>query len=103
MEAVSLEAKETIPLGDFHIDLLTQNTPWINLANVHHVHQVITKPTGITVSSNSLIDHIVSDVNSIIEHCVPASGSFDHYPVCLTLPRRWTKIPTAGQKLTYKT
>ena len=97
MDAVSMEAKETILLGDFNIDLLRQNAPWTNMINTYHLRQVITRPARVTASSESLIDHIyVSDVNNAIEHCVPASACSDHYPVCLT--RKGAKTPSAGHK-----
>ena len=68
---------------------------------MYHLRQVITRPTRVTASSESLIDHIyVSDVNNVIEHCVPASACSDHYPVCLTWSRKGAKIPSAGHKTT---
>ena len=101
MDAVSLEAKEAILLGDLSIDLLRQNAPWTNLITTCHLRQVITRPTRVTASLESLIDHIyVSDVNNVIEHCVPASTCSDHYPVCLTWSRKGAKISTAGHKTT---
>ena len=75
MGAVSMEAKETTLLGDFDIDLLRQTAPRTNLINMYHLRQVIIRPTRVTASSESLIDHIcASDVNNVIEHCVPASA-----------------------------
>ena len=101
MDAVSMEAKETILLGDFDIDLLKQNAPWTNMINMYHLRQVITRPTRVTASSESLIDHIyVSDVHNVAQHCVPASACSDHYPVCLAWSRKGAKIPTAGHKVT---
>ena len=101
MDAVCMEAKEILLLGDLNIDLLRQNAPWINLINMYHLRQVITRPTRVTANSESLIDHIyVSDMNNVIEHCVPVSACSDHYPVCLTWSRKGAKIPTAGHKTT---
>ena len=101
MDAVSMEGKEIILLGDLNIDLLRQNAPWTNMINMYHLRQVITRPTRVTASSESLIDHIyVTDVNNVIEHCVPASACSDHYPVCLTWSRKGVKIPSTGHKTT---
>ena len=101
MDAVSVEASETILLGDLNIDLLKQNAPWSNLISTYHLRQVITRPTRVTASSESLIDHIyVSDMNNVTEHRVPALACSDHYPVCLTWSRKGVKIPTAGHKMT---
>ena len=91
MDAVSIEAKETILLGEFNIDLLRKNAPWTNMINMYHLRQVITRPARVTASSESLIYHIyASDVNNVIEHCVPASTCTDHCPVCLTWSRQNT-------------
>ena len=101
MDAVSMEAKETILLGDFNMDLLRQNAPWTNMINMYHLSHVITRQTRVTANSKTLIDHInVSDVNNVIEHCVPASACSDHYPVCFTWSRKCAKIPTAEHKVT---
>ena len=101
MDAASMEAKETLLLGDFNIDLLRQNAPWTNLISTYHLRQVITRPTRVTASSESLIDHIyVSDVNNVVDQCVPASACSDHYPVCLTWSCKGAKIPTAGHETT---
>ena len=73
MAAVCMAAKEILLLGYLNIDLLRQNAPWINLINMYHLRQVTTRPTLVTDSSESLIDHIyVSDMNNVVEHCVPA-------------------------------
>ena len=78
MDAVSMEAKETILLGDLNTDLLRQNAPWTNMINMYHLRQVITRPTRVTASSESLIDHIyISDVHNVAEHSVPASACSD--------------------------
>ena len=75
-----MEGKEIILLGDLNIDLLRQNAPWTNMINMYHLRQVITRPTRVTASSESLIDHIyVTDVNNVIEHCVPASACSDPF------------------------
>ena len=101
MDAVSMEANKTILLGDLDIDLLRQNAPWTNIINMYHLRQVISTPTLVTASSESLIDHIyVSDVHNVIEHCVPASACSYHYPVCLTWSHKGAKVSTAGHKVT---
>ena len=71
------------------------------MINMYHLRQVITRPTRVTASSESLIDHIyVTDVNNVIEHCVPASTCSDHCPVCLTWSRKGAKIPSTGHNAT---
>ena len=97
MDTVSMEMKEAKLLVDLNIDLLRQTSPWTNIINMYYLRQVIIRSTRVTASSESLIDHIyVSDVNNVIELCVPASTCSDHYPVCLTWSRKGAKIPTAG-------
>ena len=102
MDAVSMEAKETILPGDLNRDLLSQKVPWINMINMNHLRQVITRPTRIPVSSESLINPIdmFQRWTMLLKYCVPASACGDHYPVCLTWSRKGAKIPTAGHKTT---
>ena len=104
MDAVANEMKETIILGDFNIDLLKPNKRWTQIYELNNLHQVIEFPTRVTPTSKTLIDHIyVSDKNNIVETNVPACGSSDHFPICMTWSRKGVKLPKAGHKtVTYR-
>lgn len=104
MDAVLLESKETVILGDFNIDLLKPHKPWSDKIDLLYLSQLIQTPTRVTSTSKTLIDHIyVSEKRNILETCVPVFGCSDHYPVCLTWSRKGIKIPKAGHKtITYR-
>ena len=85
MDVVCLEAKDTILLRDFTVNLLKPNARWNQLCENFNLHQLIDKPTRITVSSETLIDHIyVTTKHSIVEVCYPVCGCSEHFPVCIT-------------------
>lgn len=99
IDAVVLESKEYILLGDFNIDLLKPNKAWIDRTQLNNLEQLINTPTRVRANSKTLIDHIyVTNRKHIIEVCVPVYGCSDHYPVCLTWCKKGTKIPKPGHK-----
>ena len=88
MDAVSLQSREIILLGDFKMDLLTPNQSWIGKLENYHLHQIIPTPCRVTATSKTLIDHTyVSNTRNIIETCLPVFGCSDHFPICVT----WSK------------
>ena len=100
MDAVTLENKEFMLLGDFNIDLLKPQTQWAHLYQMFNLHQLIDKATRITETSKTLIDHIyVLSKHNIIETCSPISGCSDHSPVCITWLKKGTRIPKSGHKV----
>ena len=85
MDAVCLEAKEIILLGDFNISLLKPHIKWNQLYENFNLHQLIDNPTRITTNSETLIDHIyVTTKQNIAEVCSPVCGCSDHLPICIT-------------------
>ena len=88
LDAVFLENKETIIMGDFNIDLLKSNSKWDRSYSMYNLEQLIDCPTRVTATSETLIDHIyVNTKQNIHEVCCPPSACSDHFPICLT----WTK------------
>ena len=104
MDALTILHKEIILIGDFNIDLLRPQKKWHQTYDLHNLHQLIHKPTRVTPTSKTLIDHIyVTDKQNIIEACVPVYGCSDHFPVCVTWSRKGVKIPKVGHKtITYR-
>jgi hypothetical protein len=99
MDSVILESKEYLLLGDFNIDLLKPNKGWQTKYELCNLEQLITIPTRVTATSETLIDHVyVSNKNNIVEVCVPVYGCSDHYPVCVTWNKKGVKIPKPGHK-----
>ena len=78
-------------LGDINIninenDSSTPTKKYINTINSNGAHSIITKPTRVTASSATLIDHIIT--NDIAHTVVPSvllSDLSDHYPVSCTI------------------
>ena len=94
MDAVWLESKEIILMGDFNIDLSKANKSWTQTYSLFNLSQIINCPTRVTPSSRALIDHIYSSNPSHIhEICIPVTGVSDHYPVCCTWSKKGAKIP----------
>jgi endonuclease/exonuclease/phosphatase family metal-dependent hydrolase len=104
MDSVILESKEYLLLGDFNIDLLKPNKGWQTKYELCNLEQLITIPTRVTATSETLIDHVyVNNTRNIVEVCVPVYGCSDHYPVCVTWNKKGVKIPKPGHKtITYR-
>ena len=65
---LKISSKHCYILGDFNLDLLGLNLSarsqrFLNTFNSYHYHHVITKPTRISQSCNSLIDNIFTNSN----------------------------------------
>lgn len=78
---------ELIILGDINIDHKDgcTNSKWSNMILDQSLTQLIDKPTRITSTTSSIIDHVyVSHPEHIIETNVPIFAISDHYPVCIT-------------------
>ena len=98
MDQVTLESKEIILLGDFNIDLLKPQRPWIQTYESYNLTQLIDQPTRL--KSGTSIDHIyVSTKDRIIETCVPVCGLSDHCPIFITWNKKGVKIPKGFHKI----
>ena len=71
MDVVCFEAKQTIIPGDFNVTLLKPKTRWNQLYENFNLHQIIYKPTQITVSSETLGHIYVTTIGNIVEVCFP--------------------------------
>ena len=67
MDAVRLESKEIILLGDFNMDLLQPYESWLQTLENYRLYQLISTPTRVTATSKTLIDHIYVSNNEV--HC----------------------------------
>ena len=96
MDKASSEKRETILLGYFNFNLLhdTQSSKtWLRTINALNFQQLIKTPTRVTDASQTLIDHLYSNVpENIIEITVPHLVVSDHYPICFT--RKTSSYPT---------
>ena len=87
LEIVELENKNCIIMGDVNIDLLKYNTDGKTKSHVNNIFAngflpVITKPTRVTHSSASLIDHIYSNLKSLkYSSNIIITDVADHYGI----------------------
>ena len=77
---------EIILMGDFNFDFgINLNKKWHNLIELFDLTQFVSKPTRVTESSSTIIDHIYStNPGNIIESFVPSLSISDHFPICFT-------------------
>ena len=77
---------EIILMGDFNFDFgINLNKKWHNLIELFDLTQFVSKPTRVTESSSTIIDHIYStNPENIIERFVPSLSIRDHFPICFT-------------------
>ena len=77
---------EIILMGDFNFDFgINLNKKWHNLIELFDLTQFVSKPTRVTESSSTIIDHIYStNPENIIESFVPSLSISDHFPICFT-------------------
>ena len=78
---------------------MTSRPKWHSIYSLHGLEQLINKPTRVTESTSTIIDHIyANNKQPIIEVCSPPSECSDHNAVCLTWFKKHIKIPKVGHK-----
>ena len=86
--------------GDFNLDLLRweENSAVADFMNICHsklFFNTINKPTRVTATSATLIDHIWSnDINGIVDNGIIYSKVSDHFPVFSIFELRGDKSST---------
>ena len=88
IERANLEAKEIIVTGDFNFNLLcgtSSSRQWLRTTESFNMSQLVNRPTRVTATSETLIDHVYTNSpENILDVSVPVLGLSDHYPVCIT-------------------
>ena len=86
LESLSSKRKNIVILGDFNIDLSINRSSnadsslinnFKNLLYCFNLQNLITKPTRVTYSSSSLIDHLIISKNLRHNSFVKSSGCYD--------------------------
>ena len=91
MDTAYTENKGIVVLGDFNIDILpSSNHPleksWSDIAHNYELSQIITKPTRVTSTTKTLLDHIYINTNIITKYSDVLKWSIsDHFPVYLVI------------------
>lgn len=89
-ELRSLTSGEVVVIGDFNVDLLSNNVQSRNLATFavsSGVSQLIECPTRITGTSSTLIDHLYTDIAHVSSKGTLNYNVSDHLPVFLIKKR----------------
>ena len=107
LDTVSESKNNVLLLGDFNIELLKPHLAWESTSSILGLNQLITQPTRVTCSTNTLIDHIYTNNPNLVHSIsVPNIAISDHFPVLCTwsikLPRRPPKGHTTIQYRTFK-
>ena len=76
-------------ISDFNINVINNTNStrnWLLTTDSLNMTQLVKKPTRVTATSETLIDHVYSNtIDNIIEVTVPVLGVSAHYPVCMVL------------------
>ena len=98
-------ASEIIILGDLNLDWTRQDKfkLWTTFLIENHLKQLITEPTRITSSTQTIIDHIYTthEHHSFSARVLPLSLS-DHYLILFTRKLNTDRVHTPSQLMTYR-
>ena len=84
IDIATSEDKEIILLGDFNFNMLSVKA-WLRKTEYLNLIQLVQNPTRVTNSTETIIDHVYSNMPDNITHIsVPFYAISDHYPVCVT-------------------
>ena len=79
---------DIIVMGDFNFYILkpnTRNVEWNNTVCHFNLHQLVDCPTRVAENSSTLIDHVYTTNEELIENLsVPQIRLSDHFPVYFT-------------------
>ena len=91
-------------MGDFNIDLKAHtNNKWLNLINLFDLTQLVTEPTRVTETTDTLIDHVYTTHPENIVRCFTSTLSLsDHFPICFTRKVNSKLLKDKHTKSTYR-
>ena len=88
LDEANTENKEIILLGDLNFNILNKTghvKAWLQKTENLNFSQLVLSPSRVTDSSETIIDHVYSNVpDNIVSVSVPHYSISDHYPVCVT-------------------
>lgn len=109
LQNVYAENKSLVIMGDFNIDLLKPSPlgkKWGDIYDNLGVSQLISKPTRVTATTQTLIDHIYVSEDITVMHCdVVDYGISDHYPVFVVLDMKnnlYSKTKSSHYEIKYR-
>ena len=107
LDKISLENKTCILSGDFNLNLLKLNDKdvlnLIATLNSKFYFSSITKPTRVTNTSATLIDHIwTNNFSSVQKSTIIYDNTSDHFPACTLFNYDFKKEPNKKTTIEYR-
>ena len=97
MDAIQLTNKNILIQGDFNVNLLEPHPSWQSTLELFGLKQIVTKPTRISSTTTSLLDHIYTNNTSLFTNVeVPEKSISDHFPTICTWKAKPPKQPNSG-------
>lgn len=103
MDVVTIQHKKAniILMGDFNLDMLKQQISWESTFSLFGLKQLVTKPTRVTPTSSTLLDHIYTNNQSKISNVLLSDVSIsDHCPIICTWSCKVPKSVKANHTIT---
>ena len=85
-----LQADHLIIAGDFNIDLLATSSVIVSYSNLLsdlHLVQHFSQPSRITSTSSTLIDHVITSPNVVVNSAIETVGLSDHLMQALDISK----------------
>ena len=107
LSLITQKTKKCIIMGDIKVNLIEKSTPTVDyllMLQSSSFFSVLSKPTHITPTSKTLIDHILTnDVNLTVKPCIIIHKIADHLLItCMISDEQSNNIGLQVKKIIYK-
>ena len=107
LSLITQKTKKCIIMGDIKVNLIEKSTPTVDyllMLQSSSFSSVLSKPTRITPTSKTLIDHILTnDVNLTVKHCIIIHKIADHLPItCMVSDEQSNNVGLQVKQIIYK-
>ena len=97
MDTITPSNRNILLQGDFNVNLLEPHPSWQSTLTLFGLKQIVTKPTRISLTTTSLLDHIYTNNTSLFTNVeVPEKSISDHFPTICTWKTKPPKPPKKG-------
>ena len=105
MDKIQLINRNILLQGDFNINFLEPQPSWQSTIALFGLKQIVTKPTRISSTTTSLLDHIYTNNTSLFTNVEVLEKSIsDHFPTVCTWKAKPPKPPKNGHTtIVYRT
>ena len=107
LQDITSAGNKCVILGDFNIDILklesARTISYLNMLRSNAFHFIVDKPTRVTATSSSLLDHILTnDAISQITPSILNSDVSDHFPTFVLIKNVGKKKASASENRYYR-